>query len=421
MSKKSEDIHENIREHGNIHEDVEGKNSPYANINLDIALPENVEDIITRLNLEGYEAYAVGGCVRDSVLHRQAADWDITTNALPNEISSYFEKTIETGIEHGTITVLIGKTAYEVTTYRSDSIYSDYRDPDNVSFSSSLNEDLKRRDFTVNAMAFHPKTGLIDRYGGLEDIKRRSIRAVGDPDKRFGEDALRMLRAVRFSAQLGFTIETATFEAIKRNSSLIKHISIERIRDELTGILVSQNPDRIAVLKQAGILSHILPELDEVLKPDTASSITASSITASSITASSITASLNTACSLTARPGTTSLNTAILKPLSFLHKSSKIRWAAFMLIANGNTETMQRLRLDKKTIDFISRIIKSIGENIGDEPADVRKAASRIGKDIFLCVILILLAFLRGCGICADDSSETSDDTLDNESAGKFG
>ena len=173
-------------------------------------IPEKVEIIIRELMAQGFEAYAVGGCVRDSILGRVPGDWDITTSARPEQVKRIFSRTVDTGIEHGTVTVLMDKDAFEVTTYRVDGEYEDHRHPKEVTFTASLEEDLKRRDFTINAMAYNPETGIVDIFEGIEDLKRKKIRCVGNPRERFDEDALRILRAIRFSAQLGFEIDEAT-------------------------------------------------------------------------------------------------------------------------------------------------------------------------------------------------------------------
>ena len=194
-----------------------------------ICLPRKVEDIIDRIQAAGHEAYAVGGCVRDSVLGKEPDDWDITTSAKPEEIKKLFDRTIDTGIQHGTVTVMLGKEGFEVTTYRIDGKYEDSRHPKDVTFTINLKEDLRRRDFTINAMAYNPKDGLIDLYEGMQDIERGLIRCVGDAKERFTEDALRMMRAVRFSAQLGYTIEEKTKAAVRELAPSIRNISAERI------------------------------------------------------------------------------------------------------------------------------------------------------------------------------------------------
>ena len=192
---------------------------------MKIQLPENVSNIIQKLIEYGYEAYAVGGCVRDSIISRVPGDWDITTSATPMEVKKFFRRTIDTGIEHGTVTVMFGKEGYEVTTYRIDGEYEDGRHPESVEFTTSLREDLRRRDFTINAMAYNDETGLVDMFDGIGDIERKIIRCVGNPEERFSEDALRMLRAVRFSAQLGYVIEDGTAAAIRKLAGTIAKIS----------------------------------------------------------------------------------------------------------------------------------------------------------------------------------------------------
>ena len=229
---------------------------------MKIILPPRVEFIINELEKQGYEAFAVGGCVRDSILGRNPNDWDITTNALPEAIIKTFKHTIPTGIKHGTITVMIDNLPFEVTTYRIDGEYTDNRHPDEVIFTSKLEEDLSRRDFTINAMAYNYSKGLVDPFNGMEDIREGVVITVGSPHDRFNEDALRMIRAIRFSCQLGFYVEEKTFEAIKLNCELIKRVSIERIRDEFTKILLSKEPSRgIENLRLGGLLQYFLPEL----------------------------------------------------------------------------------------------------------------------------------------------------------------
>jgi tRNA nucleotidyltransferase (CCA-adding enzyme) len=227
-----------------------------------MTIPPEVHWVIKRLEAEGYEAYLVGGCVRDKIMGKEPKDWDITTKATPGEIASLFERTIDTGIKHGTVTVVSGDTNIEVTTYRVDGEYNDSRHPSSIEFASSLIEDLSRRDFTMNAMAYHPERGLIDPFDGFTSIREKTIKTVGDAEKRFEEDALRMLRAVRFSAQLNFNIEDKVLHSIKEKSQIIKKISSERIRDELTGILVSDYPMRFIILRDTQLLQHILPEFE---------------------------------------------------------------------------------------------------------------------------------------------------------------
>ena len=230
-----------------------------------IKLPETTAYIIERIEKNGFEAFAVGGCIRDSLLGRVPNDWDITTSAKPEDIMNIFENTVETGIEHGTVTVVIDKEPYEVTTYRIDGDYTDGRHPDSVEFTENIEEDLSRRDFTINAMAYNNSTGLVDVFGGREDLENRVIRCVGNPKKRFEEDALRMMRGIRFSAQLGFSIDKDTFKAIEEMADSISAVSIERINVEFTKTLMS-DAKKIMIYHETGILKNVLPELYTIEK-----------------------------------------------------------------------------------------------------------------------------------------------------------
>lgn len=234
-----------------------------------INIPKEISYILDTLEKNNYEAYIVGGCVRDSVLNRQPKDWDVTTNALPEDIIRIFNHTVPTGIKHGTVTVIVEDQNIEITTYRIDGEYSDNRHPDEVIFTSSLEEDLSRRDFTINSMAYNSKIGLVDPFKGEQDLANNLIKAVGNPDTRFNEDALRELRAIRFAAQLNFSIDNNTYASIISNSGLIKNISPERIKDELCKILLSDNPGNgIRDLKDTKLLSYILPELNSCVDFD---------------------------------------------------------------------------------------------------------------------------------------------------------
>ncbi len=229
---------------------------------MKISIPDYVKRIIDILEGAGYEAYAVGGCVRDTILGRCPDDWDITTSARPAEIKALFRRTVDTGIEHGTVTVLMGRHACEVTTYRIDGEYKDSRHPESVTFTGLLSEDLERRDFTINAMAYNDREGIVDLHGGQADLENKVIRAVGDPAERFNEDALRIMRAVRFAAQLGFEIEDGTKEAASSLAENLRNISAERIRTELVKLIVSPNPDMLRMAYDMGITGVILPEFD---------------------------------------------------------------------------------------------------------------------------------------------------------------
>ncbi|AXU54265.1 TPA: CCA tRNA nucleotidyltransferase [Clostridioides difficile] len=230
---------------------------------INIEIPKKVDYIIKELEKNGYEAYIVGGCVRDCLLERVPNDWDITTSARPEVVVELFEKTIPTGIQHGTVTVMIEHEPFEVTTYRIDGNYSDGRHPDSIEFTNNIVKDLSRRDFTINSIAYNSKTGLVDPFNGYEDIQNKYIRCVGNPVDRFEEDALRMLRAVRFSAQLNFKIAEGTKQSIHKKADLIKNVSIERIQTEFNKILVSDS-SKLNLLKSTGLLKFIIPEICEL-------------------------------------------------------------------------------------------------------------------------------------------------------------
>jgi len=232
---------------------------------MNFIIPSEVKYIIDTLYKNDFEAFIVGGCVRDFLLSINPKDFDITTSANPEQILKLFDKTVPTGLAHGTVTVVLNKENFEVTTYRKDGEYLDNRKPSSVEFVSNIKEDLSRRDFTVNALAFNDKNGIIDYFNGISDLNNKILRAVGDADTRFKEDALRMLRAIRFSAQLDFDIEPNTLKAIIDNKDLINNISKERIRDELCKILISNNPSKgLTLLKDTGLLSIILPDINNL-------------------------------------------------------------------------------------------------------------------------------------------------------------
>ena len=255
---------------------------------MKINIPAGARYIINALTGHGYEAYIVGGCVRDSLLGKQPNDWDITTSATPWQVKEIFHRTVDTGIQHGTVTVLVDKKyaesseketeqerdirhtdyAYEVTTYRVDGKYENHRRPTEVAFTVSLEEDLKRRDFTINAMAYNDADGIIDIFGGQEDLKCGVIRCVGSPEERFGEDALRILRAVRFAAQLGFEIAGDTQDAMRKQAKYLHDISAERIQVELTKLLLSDHPDMLVCAYEIGLTQVFLPEFDRMMETE---------------------------------------------------------------------------------------------------------------------------------------------------------
>lgn len=233
---------------------------------INIQMPEKAKYIIDTITAAGFEAYVVGGCVRDSILGRIPQDWDITTSARPEQVKALFPRTIDTGLQHGTVTVLLEREGFEVTTYRIDGKYEDSRHPKEVIFTPSLEEDLKRRDLTINAMAYNNEKGLVDIYGGLEDIQARVVRCVGNPLERFEEDALRILRAIRFAAQLGYHIEEETKDAIRQLALSLKNISAERIQTELVKLMTSPHPDYLRDAYACGVTKVFLPEFDLIME-----------------------------------------------------------------------------------------------------------------------------------------------------------
>lgn len=310
---------------------------------MEIKIPAPAEEILTKLNENGYEAYLVGGCVRDMILGREPGDWDITTSALPEQVKQVFRRTVDTGIQHGTVTVMMGDEGYEVTTYRIDGEYADGRHPDSVTFTPSLTEDLKRRDFTVNAMAYNGNTGLVDEFGGMEDLDRGIIRCVGEPMDRFSEDALRILRAIRFSAQLGFAIEGRTYEAIRAIAPNMVHVSKERIQAELTKLLLSPHPGHISMVYETGISPYVSETFHKV--------------------------------PLLGMPSVP----AQVPPVRHM------RWAAFLrkCMPDEAVKILKDLKLDNDTINRVRTLISWQDYGLGPDKYSIRIAMSRMEPDLF--------------------------------------
>lgn len=316
-----------------------------------IDLPKNVENIIGSLEEHGFEGFAVGGCVRDSLLKKTPKDWDITTDALPVDMKKIFKKTFDTGIAHGTVTVLMDGVGYELTTYRIDGNYSDGRHPDSVSFSKSLSEDLCRRDFTINAMAYSHKKGIVDLFDGRKDLQNGIIRAVGDAKKRFDEDALRMLRAVRFAAQLGFKIDDDTFEAIKEKAKLLSNVSKERIFVELNKSLNGEFAQNIKMVYTSGLYRYIGKEFAKLNK-----------------------------------------NIYDFYPRKFPNKKH-MYWAAFLENIE-NAEAVKKilfeLKSDNATRNNTYLLVKELKNPLPSSDEDIRWSLHRIGADLFCDYIEIL-------------------------------
>ena len=345
---------------------------------MQIQLPDKVQRIIETLTAAGFEAYAVGGCVRDSVLGRPPSDWDITTSATPYETKELFPRTFDTGIKHGTVTVLFDKEGFEVTTYRIDGDYEDNRHPKEVTFTSSLEEDLKRRDFTINAMAYNSKSGLIDIFGGMEDIKKGIIRCVGNAEERFTEDALRMLRAVRFSAQLGYRIEEATASAIRRLAPNLRHISAERIQAELVKLVTSAHPDYLRTAYETGITKQVLPEFDLCMEtkqnnPHHCYSVGEHILHSMQEIEADKVLRLGMLFHDIAKPQTLTVDEE-----GITHNKKHPQVGAKM-----TGEILRRLKFDNDTTDKVTKIVRYHDEEVGLSPAGVRRAVNRMGEDIF--------------------------------------
>lgn len=351
-----------------------------------IALPPKVQYIIETIQKAGWDAYAVGGCVRDSMLGREPDDWDITTSARPAEIKRLFSHTVDTGIRHGTVTVLVDREGFEVTTYRIDGEYEDSRHPKEVSFTDSLSEDLRRRDFTINAMAYNDEAGLVDIFGGRQDLEDGIIRCVGSAGERFEEDALRMLRAIRFSAQLGYTIEEGTKEAIGRLAPTLSRISAERIQTELVKLLVSPHPEYLRTAYDTGVTSVFFPEWDRAM------------LTPQNHPHHCYSVGEHILHSLPEVPAQKVLRLAML-----LHDIAKPD--TLTVDDNGVThfhgharkgekmavEILRRLKFDNDTVDKVSRLVRyhDYGNGILPDKKLVRRAVNKIGEDLFPMLLMV--------------------------------
>ena len=306
-------------------------------------VPQDAVYILHQLNQNGHEAYIVGGCVRDSILGRTPQDWDITTSALPAETKALFPHTFDTGIKHGTVTIVLHHENYEVTTYRIDGEYTDCRHPNEVSFTQRLDEDLLRRDFTMNAIAYHPKEGFRDPFSGQADIATGIIRGVGAPEQRFREDALRMLRCVRFAAQLGFTIEPKTWSALCANTALIQKISVERVREELQKLFLAPFTEKIPLLWESGLLAQI----DATLSAELAAH-----------------------------------SQTLLAELSRCPEDMLLRWCIILQYSpKAAREFLTRMKLDHHSLRRIGLLLAELPQNLPTAPYPLRKKLSTIGQE----------------------------------------
>lgn len=364
-----------------------------------INIPDNVKFIIDTLENAGFEAYAVGGCVRDSILGRIPNDWDITTSAKPLETKALFRKTFDTGIQHGTISVLMGKDIYEVTTFRIDGEYEDSRHPKEVSFTSELKEDLLRRDFTINAMAYNPSVGLVDLYGGAEDLKNKVIRCVGNAHDRFTEDALRIMRAVRFAAQLEFSIEKETEKAITELAPTLSKISVERIQTELIKMLTSDHPEYIEKAWELGITKVFLPEFDRMMETEQNNPNHCYSV------------GVHTVKVLKGVPGDKVLRLAALfhdigKPDTRTTDEKGIDHFKMHPVVSEKIshDIFKRLKFDNDTENRVCRLVRFHDWTIGAVPGHIRRYINTIGEAAFP-----LIFDLNYADICAQSEYRRQD------------
>lgn len=296
-------------------------------------LPQYICKILYTIEAAGYEAYCVGGCVRDMLLGSVPHDYDVATNAPVERLSELFERTVPTGLKHGTVTVVTDEAAVEVTHYRIDGDYSDGRRPNSVEFTDDFTLDLSRRDFTVNAMGYHPTRGLVDVFGGKEDLAAHTIRAVGDPDCRFSEDALRILRAIRFASTLGFDIEPATLQAAKRLAGRLTCVSVERICSEVMRTLGGRRPALLAEVINSGGLKHL------------------------------------------------GLVGGDLKPLDRMDCSPAVRLAALLKLCGGNADTCTALKCDNKTRATAAAALKQFAAPLPRTDAELRRLLQQCESD----------------------------------------
>lgn len=353
---------------------------------MKIQIPEKANYIIQTITAAGYEAYVVGGCVRDSILGREPEDWDITTSAKPEEVKALFRRTIDTGIQHGTVTVMLEKEGFEVTTYRIDGKYEDSRHPKEVTFTPNLIEDLKRRDFTINAMAYNEESGLVDIFGGLADIENKVIRCVGDAGARFREDALRIMRAIRFSAQLGYSIEEQTKEAIKELAPTLGNISAERIQVELVKMITSDHPEILRLAYEMGVTKVILPEFDKIM------------ITPQNHPHHMYDVGEHTLQTMPEVEPTKVLRLAMLlhdigKPETLtVDEEGLTHFHGHPAVSEEMSRNiLRRLRFDNDTISAVTRLVRyhDYGNDVEPDMRFMRRAVNKIGEDIFLLLIQV--------------------------------
>ena len=354
---------------------------------MKINVPKEVQEIISVLQEHGHDAYAVGGCVRDSLLGRAPADWDITTSAKPMEVKRLFRRTVDTGIQHGTVTVMFGKEGFEVTTYRIDGEYEDGRHPKEVTFTGEVREDLRRRDFTINAMAYNEKEGLLDLFGGIDDLNKKVIRCVGNPEERFTEDALRIMRAVRFAGQLGFSIEEKTKQAASKLSGNLEKISAERIETEIRKLLLSNHPELLRTAYELGITEVVLPEFDAIMQTEQNTPHHFTNVGEHTLKA------------LELIPAN-----KVLRYTMLLHDMGKPKMKT--TDENGRdhfkghgeeseriaNEVLHRLKMDNDTIKKVTKLVKWHDVRTQPTPKAVRKAMNKLGEELYPLLLQVQYA-----------------------------
>ncbi|MCR5404985.1 MAG: HD domain-containing protein [Butyrivibrio sp.] len=345
---------------------------------MNINIPQNTKCILDTIHKAGFEAYIVGGCVRDALIGRIPKDWDITTNALVADIKKLFKRTIDTGIEHGTVTVMMGKDGFEVTTYRIDGKYEDLRHPSEVTFTGDLLEDLKRRDFTINAMAYNEEEGLIDRFDGEKDLRDGIIRCVGNPMERFSEDALRIMRAVRFASQLDMEIDEPTREAMKILAPTLKKISAERMQTELIKLLLSDNPQKLRDCYELGITAVVLPEFDRCMETGQNNrhhmyNVGEHIIKALENIRSDRVLRLTMLFHDIGKPKTLSVDES---GISHFYGHAKVS-------CDMARDILRRLKFDRETMDRVCNLVRYHDDRYPPEPSCIRRAINIVGEKDF--------------------------------------
>lgn len=383
-----------------------------------INIPSDVKQVMNILSESGHKAYIVGGCVRDSIMNREPNDWDVTTDASPERIKELFAdfRTVDTGIEHGTVLIVSGKTPVETTTFRIDGDYSDNRHPDSVKFTSEITDDLARRDFTINAMAYNETDGLVDPFGGKDDIEKKIIRCVGEPDKRFNEDALRIMRAVRFASVLGFSIEEKTSESLLRNENLLSAIAVERISKELIKLLCGENVFYV-LEKYRSVIGVFIPELKIEFDFKQYGKKHGYDVWMHTVhTVNNIE------------------NDPILRLTMLLHDCGKV--ATHKLDENGNStfkshaavggviaETiLRRLKLSKSMITTVTHLVSIHDKEVPETREEVKKYIRELGEENFIRLMKIRRADKSGLAKDYRDISDklvyaysTFDDVMNND------